>query len=207
MIKFVTLPSATIGAKQVAVEAKEKTIEELTRRKENEIKPEKQKDYQEQIDKLKEEITLLFTAEDGLYALMHKAAVVADNLFQDHKIMEDSEAYQAEIEHEFTMAMGDMLKDGYWANNNYALGQEEFLYQDALDMMQQVSRPQISYSVSVEEVASAMGMQRQDFDLNTQIRLYDPEIPINDLVYVTKRTLHLDRENQDKIEIGNDDIT
>ena len=50
-------------------------------------------------------------------------------------------------------------------------------------------------------------MQRQDFDLNTQIRLYDPEIPINDLVYVTKRTLYLDRENQDKIEIANDDIT
>ena len=135
MIKFVTLPSASIGAKQVAVEAKEKTIEDLTRRKENEIKPDKQKDYQEQIDKLNEEITLLFTAEDGLYALMNKAAGLADKLFQDHKIMEDGEAYQAEIEHEFTTAMGDMLKDGYWSNNNYALGQEEFLYQDALDMM------------------------------------------------------------------------
>ena len=35
---------------------------------------------------------------------------------------------QLDIEADFYLAMGDMLRDGYWADNNYAPGQEEYLY-------------------------------------------------------------------------------
>lgn len=44
-------------------------------------------------------------------------------------------AEQKSIEADFAIAMGDMLRDGYWTNDNYIVGQEQYLYNDALDVM------------------------------------------------------------------------
>lgn len=48
--KFVTLPNGLIGAKQVAIESKEKVIATLIRDKNNQVDPLKQANIQEQID-------------------------------------------------------------------------------------------------------------------------------------------------------------
>lgn len=49
-VKFITLPSGLIGAKQVAIESKEKLIATLTKDKNNETDPLKQQNIENQIE-------------------------------------------------------------------------------------------------------------------------------------------------------------
>ena len=99
-----------------------------------------------------------------------------------------------------------MLKDGYWANSNYAEGQEEYLYLDALDMIEQISKPLVRYTVSMVRFSEETGMPVYDYKINQIVRLYDPDLLINDFAYVKKITLYLDVEKRDSIEISNEDI-
>ena len=74
------------------------------------------------------------------------------------------------------MAMGDLLKDGYWNDDNYIAGQEQYLYNDALDVMKEVSKPTVSYDVGLVIMSEAMGYQPWDIELNSKVRLYDPDL-------------------------------
>lgn len=104
--------------------------------------------------------------------------------------------------------MGDFLKDGYWSNTNYVLGQEQQLYDDAVEVLASMSRPSVKYSVTRANLSYHLGYQLEDFRINTQIRLYDPYLRVNDLVYVKKITKYLDAPWKDTVEIANEkDIT
>lgn len=102
--------------------------------------------------------------------------------------------------------MGDMLRDGYWSNTNYAPGQEQLLYWDALDQIVSVSKPKVKYSISLVVLSEELGYSQDEFKLNTKIHLLDTEMRVNDIVYVSKRTLCLDDPRKDKVEISNDGL-
>lgn len=207
--KFVTPTSASIGAKEVAVEAKEQLIAELQKDYERETDPVKKQRIVDQITTYQAEITELYagnTETAGLYALMRQAAEVEAQI---RPLEQQSASYaelQNQIEATFAEAMGDLLRDGYWSNNNYTIGQEQSLYDDAVDVLAQLSKPQFTYAVSLVTLSEAMGYTPDKFQLNTEIRLYDPDVPINDLVYVTKLSHRLDDPKKDTVEISNTDI-
>lgn len=102
--------------------------------------------------------------------------------------------------------MGDMLRDGYWSNTNYAPGQEQLLYWDALDQIASVSKPKVKYTIGLVVLSEELGYAKEEFKLNTKIHLLDSEMRVNDIVYVSKRTLCLDDPRKDKVEISNDGL-
>jgi len=66
----------------------------------------------------------------------------------ENTVLATLQSEQEAIESAFATAMGEMLADGYWSNTNYAPGQEEWLYWDAIERMDEVSRPTVKYGIS-----------------------------------------------------------
>ena len=94
------------------------------------------------------------------------------------------------MESAFAEVMGDMLKDGYWSNQNYAPGQEQLLYWDALDRMNEVSKPTVKYTVGLVRLPELMGYTEDVPLINAAVHLLDDSIHLNDVAYVSKRTIY-----------------
>lgn len=140
----------------------------------------------------------------NLYQQYAKAVQLAVQVAQLKDDYDADIKNQEQIQADFLLAMGDMLKDGYWADDNYIAGQEQFLYNDALDVMKQVSKPKVTYSVTLSNFEQAMDQAAQ---LNTKVRIYDKELNINDTVYVSKIVKYLDRTDKAQVEISNEQVS
>ena len=208
--KFVTKAAGTIGAAEVQIEAKEKEIANLQRKINNTTKEDKIAEYTAEIQQLELEIHIIYTDSDGLYYKMHRV-MSQDGLFYALKQLETSgnalQQIQDEIEGDFIIAMGDMLRDGYWNNQNYIEGQEQHLFDDATDRMNELSKPTVDYSFSLIRLHKQYNIPIEDFQLNAIFRLYDEELGINDNLFITKITIGIDNEDNGKIEVSNRDIT
>lgn len=210
-IKFITLPAGTIGARQVAIEAKQKMIESLRAEYEKETDEAKKEQIQSQIEAYEGTITDIYgsngeTGYIGLYEAMRTAVELAMEIDGYYKELETLKANQAAIESEFADKMGDMLRDGYWSNSNYAPGQEKLLYYDAVDRMNEVSKPTAKYSIGLVRLPELMGFTEDVPEINDRVRLVDESLGINDIAYVSKRTVYLDDPRRGSIEISNEGI-
>lgn len=207
--KFITPAAGTIGAKETAIDAKNELIVQRRKEQASATDAAEQERLQELIQNLQAEIELIYegsSSADGLYDLMHDAAELTEQIYQLELTLASANETQAEIEAAFHEAMGDLLNDGYWSDTNYTVGQEESLYNDAVDVLAQLSKPEVVYTISAVTLSEAMSMTPDQFHINSRIRLYDPEIPINDLVYVNKLVHYLDDPSKDTVEISNTDI-
>lgn len=152
VIKWITKASGLIGGKEVAIEAKQQSIESWNKQLAEETNPAKQEAIREQIALLVSGIQEIYegnTESAGLYALMREAAgktIERDRLNAQY---ESSMSGQAAIEQRFAEAMGDLLRDGYWSNTSYAPGQEELLFLEGQEIMEKLSKPSVSYTVAV----------------------------------------------------------
>lgn len=127
-IKWIQRASASIGGKEVAIEAKRETITRLQKQLEKETDPLKRQSLVEQSTALETEIGEIFNGTQesvGLYAQMRQAVELAVERADMQGTYDDGMKEQSEIERRFAAAMGDMLRDGYWSNTSYAPGQEE----------------------------------------------------------------------------------
>lgn len=207
VIKRITLPAGIIGGKEVGVESKELTIQKLRKRWETETNTARREALEQQIRESEESILLLQhgeTDKPGLFAQTHSAADLAVSTADLALLHKLAMAEQDDIEADLAIALGDMLRDGYWSDTNYTMGQEEFLYADALDMMAVVSRPAISYTTQIVNLAHVEGYELERLALNLTLRLYDPKLDLNDYVYVTKLEEYPANPAQDSITISND---
>lgn len=175
-VKFVVLPNGKIGARQVAAEAGIGDLE--------------------------------YKSDDGLTleTAMRQALQAAERIGDLQVEMLGLTDQQTEIEGVFADAMGDMLRDGYWSNTNYAIGQEQLLYWDALDKIAEVSQPKVKYGINLVVLSRELGYDKNEFRLNTKIHLLDEETDVNDIVYVSKRSLCLDQPRKDRVEISNEGL-
>ena len=144
--------------------------------------------------------------DTGLYNLMKLAVETLIRIDGEIDQREQALNDQDVIEATFAQAMGDMLKEGYWNNTNYVEGQEQALYNDAVEMMSQMSKPTVSYSVNRVSLTNQLGYDDDDLKLNMQVHLYDRELGVNDIVYISRITKHLDDESKDDVELSNKDI-
>lgn len=209
--KFGTPAAGLIGGKEVQVEAKEKQIASLRDKIGKTTKEDKIASYNEEIAVLEAGIEDLYIAEeDGLYVLM-------DTLFRHgglietlHDLMETSSGYgiiQDNIESEFIMAMGPLLRDGYWSNQNYVPGQEAALYADATEVMKEMSRPATSYTFDFVRIMDDFGIPMEDIRLNAIFRIHDDELKIHENLFITDIIIGVDDLSNGSIEVSNRDIT
>lgn len=209
MVKFLTKSSYSMGSKEVAVEAKQKLIKSLEEDLQS-VDEEDKPAIEEKIQSLRSEITGLYSGtseSEGLYSLMSRASAIIKSLKVAKGSLSAYQIDQARIEETFSSAMGDLLKDGYWANNNYIEGQEEFLYTDALEMSAELTKPTVTYSISLVQASDIWGEVDTEFFINSKVRIYDPELQVNDIVFVTKTVEYLDDESKGSVEISNDDLS
>ena len=97
-----------------------------------------------------------------------------------------------------------MLRDGYWSDENYTIGQEASLYQDALAISGKMAFPIAHYVVGVQNLARLSKYKDEEFYIAQTIRMYDPEMKINDHGVVTKIIDRPDAPLSDSLEISTD---
>lgn len=208
-VKFITLPSGGIGARQVAIESKEQMVTTLQSDYAEATTAAKRQWIQEQITAYNTSISNIWngtTDVTGLYEAMRVAIELAVEIDGEYGTLTTLQSEQAAIESAFSSAMGDMLKDGYWSNTNYAPGQEEWLYEDAIERMSELSRPTTKFNVALVNAAGEDGFVEDTPLLNMKVRILDNEQPVNEFVYVKKRTVYLDTYNKDAIEVSNEGL-
>ena len=207
--KFVTKASGKIGSAEVQIESKQKTIESI-QRKINALPSTSPKiaEYQSEINNLQTEINNIRT--NSLYGMIH-SVMKSDGYLYDLKTLDDAidnlNAQQDDIESDFIVAMGFMLRDGYWNNTNYVPGQEELLYADGLDMSVEMGKPAVEYTFNFLRVAEDFDIPIEDFQINAIIKVYDPELQIDDKMFIKTIVYGVDNKSLGKIDVSNQDIT
>lgn len=210
IIKFKIPAGGIISARESAVEAKEKMIESLQKEIDKSFDEVDIEEWQEQIAALQagiEEIYVGTEEAEGLNALMAEAIALVTTTKEMAEEIAYEQEHQIEIESIFVDVMGDMLRDGYWSNTNYIPGQEAALYADALEMMKEVAKPQISYDISLVHATDAWGRRIRYYELNSRARIYDPELQVNDILFIDRITETLDNDTEGSITISNDDLS
>lgn len=211
-VKFITQPSGSIGAKQVAIEAKEILIDELTDEYNAETDTQKKANLLSQIATLNADVALIYSGTQGvtgLYDSMRTAVTTAVSLSTLKDELVTLQDAQATVESTFSAAMGDMLKDGYWSDGNYGPGQEEYLYQDAIDVLAEMSRPRRQYTVKLAMIPEGSGFDGEMPELNADIKLLDNDLAVKDHAYVSKRTRYPDplQWKNSSFELSNEEVT
>ena len=208
--KFITKAAGSIGAYEVQVEAKEKEIANLERKIATTVKEDKIAEYEAEIARLQAEITTIYTQEDGLYDQMH-ALMNSNGLFEkleEYKTIDAAlQVEQDDIESDFIIAMGDMLRDGYWNDQNYVEGQELHLFNDATERLNLLSKPAITYTFNLIRLHKEFGIPIEEFKLNAVFKIYDPDLEVKENLFITKISIGIDDESNGGIEVSNRDIT
>lgn len=146
----------------------------------------------------------------GLYPMMHNI-MKTDGMLHDRKALSDEydalSVEQDEIEADFIVAMGDLLRDGYWQSNNYIPGQEQALYDDAFERLELLSRPSVSYQFGYLRVMEEFGIPMEDIKLNAVIMIHDDDLSVHDEVFITKITIGISDQRLGTITVSNQEIT
>ncbi|MGN0763237.1 MAG: hypothetical protein ACI4MK_07600 [Aristaeellaceae bacterium] len=206
-VKWIQRASGVIGGREVAIEAKRSSIQSLYRQYEKETDETKRQSLLDQIAALEDGIAQLYAgtdADEGLYALMRRAVLLAIDRDDLRQVYEVSLSGQEAIENRFAEAMGDMLIDGYWSNTSYAPGQEELLYREACEVMEHLAKPTVSYTASIQNLSGVSGYEQERFTLDAALRIRDEALSLNDMAYITKLVEHPEEPEKDAVTISND---
>lgn len=206
VLKLFVPAAGLLGAKEAALDTKKQLVSNLTKDLNNTPSEEKKADIQDQIDKLVSEETDLVNGDGGISDMLSECVTIVIDLDSAYTSRETLLANQQNIEADFVLVVGDMLKDGYWQNNNYDVGQEKFLFDDGVEVLKSLSRPKVTYTFSRVSLAGQLGYEYMHYDINTQVRIYDKDLGINDIVYVSKTTRYLDDPQKDTAEVTNEDL-
>lgn len=207
--KFVTKAAGSIGAKEVQIEAKEQEIDNLERKIASTTKADKIAEYNAEIARLRTEINMIKTDENGLYAQMYSMMKSDGVLYSIHyyqQVYTALVAQQLDIEATFAAAMGNLLRDGYWQDNNYIPGQEQALYNDACIMSRQMGRPKTSYTLKYLRTPTDVDTDIDDILINDIAHIIDDELDINELLYVRKITIGIDHEDSGSLDVNNNEV-
>lgn len=191
----------------MAIEAKKASIESLMAKLETETDDARRLSILQQIVELETGIEAIYRGSDGnegLFSLMRHAVLLAVARADVNLFYQTFLSGQRQIEERFAQAMGDMLIDGYWANTSYAPGQEELLYREACEIMAHLSKPSVSYTVSVQNLSGISGYEQESFTINMALRIWDEALSLNDIAYVVKLEENPETPEKDSLTISND---
>jgi len=209
--KFASPSAGKIGSAEVQIVSKEKTITQLQHKIDITTSADRIAEYTAEISALQAEITALYNdSTNGLYAMMYSVMKSNGLLYQfSQKVAMNTTLnnQQDDIEATFIAAMGYMLRDGYWNNKNYTVGQEEYLYADAIDMIEQMSKPKKSFSFKYVRIEDDFNIPAEDIEINAIFKIYDKELDINDAMFIKRVIYGIDNLSTGTIEVSNQDIT
>lgn len=139
-------------------------------------------------------------AETGMYDAMQLMRQVTHYEEQ----VAQYQAEQTDIEETFNTAMGSLLRDGYWSDDNYVDGQQTSLYLDALEISNHVSKPTVSYNISVNDLSVLDKYKDEKLLLGMSVRVYDELLPLNDYAIVTETNEYPDKPQNNTVALKTD---
>lgn len=124
----------------------------------------------------------------GINYLMPKFASLADTAYFE-KLNILLKAQQAIKDRNLSIidAIGDMLRDGYWQDENYVEGDEERLYKDAMDNLKEISKPETTYDIEFLDLYGAN--KNIDYSLSAETGVSWPDIQVTDAVHLIDEDL------------------
>ena len=148
-------------------------------------------------------------AYGGLFKMMHDVMKPTGLFYEFDTItaeLNQLNSEQDDIESTFIAAMGYMLRDGYWSNQNYTIGQETFLYMDAVDMSKEMSHPTTEITFSYVRLTEEYDIQPEDIEINAIFRIWDEDLNVFESMFIKKITYGVDNKELGSIEVSNQDI-
>ena len=108
------------------------------------------------------------------------------------------------INDDFAIAMGTMLRDGYYSDTNYVPGQEQSLQNDSVEISKQLAYPKNKYDINILNLSRLDKYADEEFKLAQAIRIYDDSIKINDHGIVSKIIIYPDNPKKDNVQVETD---
>lgn len=203
VVKFLSYMGGTIGAKDVAIEVKESTAASLLEEIEKADSDRQKSDLAAQRNKTQEEIAQLKSEAQECIA---EAITYVQQIAEDDAVVANAVARQNELDDAFARAMGDMLKEGTWTDSNYVEGQEEALYNDALEVAASMSRPIYTYDVAIVDLSDKEEYQYEEFLINRKLHIIDEVFGISDYGFVNATTTWPMSPWKNSIELSTDQL-
>lgn len=132
-----------------------------------------------------------FTGEGerlGIDHLMPKFASLADDAYYtalNTLLNAQQEIKDANLR--LVDVLGDMLRDGYWQDNNYAEGDETRLYKDAMDNLKEISKPETTYDVDFLDLYASN--ENMGYSITEETDISWPDIRVTDAVHLVDEDL------------------
>ena len=151
----------------------------------------------------------------GIVAYMEKFPALSDVAYLDayRKYKAASDSLTA-MENELSETLGDLYREGWWQSNDYVDGDEDKLYDDALENLKKIAQPEATYEVSYlhlrganRDMEYAASYESDMIDWpevtpSSAIHLIDEEIAVNVWAYVDQLNKCYDIPQKSKLAIN-----
>ena len=108
--------------------------------------------------------------------------------------------------------LGDILREGWWQDNSYVAGDEQRMYKDALDNLENIAQPEVTYTFDylhmfganedLEFENSKYDVEWPDIKVTDAAHLVDPELDVNQWAYIDKFVKYYDNVWKSNLEIN-----
>jgi hypothetical protein len=159
----------------------------------------------EVLDDLRAKIALLYNGEagsPGIYLLTVQAVEEARTLQQNRDAYAASVTSINATEAAFADDMGDLLRDGYWQDKNYIVGQEESLFSDAIETLKVMAKPVAEYTLEMINMNGMDAAPHMNVSVNSAVHIIDDDAAINSWGYVEQVEYCLDMPYENSLKIS-----
>ena len=149
----------------------------------------------------------------GINELTKKFDQLAIETYENQlEILNTSQKAITERDDALKSSLGDLVREGWWQDNNYAEDDEDRLYNDAMDNLEEISKPETNYSFTyidlfeseplISELNDVPDALWPDVSITDVAHLTDPEISVNVWGYIDKIDKCFDKPWETTIEIN-----
>ena len=100
--------------------------------------------------------------EKGITPMIEQFVQLSDDAYITSKnAVDDAQADIKDLDEDLIDALGDMYREGYWQKSDYVDGDEDKLYNDAIENLVKIAKPDAKYSISYLDL---YGENESDFE-------------------------------------------
>ena len=155
-------------------------------------------------------------ANMGILTCIDNFLYYSDQTYTYYKqVREDAQKAVDQLAEDTSNSIGELWKEGYWQDSNYVDGDELRLYDDALETLKTVAKPETSYTIdyldlysSSDDDANHSSLRLNDLaswpdvNISSAVHLVDDEIGVNTWAYLDKIQKCYDKPWETKITIN-----
>lgn len=152
----------------------------------------------------------------GLVSCITRFKNLSDDIYiDDYQDLKDAQQKLLDLENSVVESVSDLYREGWWQSANYVDGDETKLYDDAVENLNEISKPEATYSISYLHLAQAnvdnldygaseetVAVKWPNLSITDAVHLIDPDISVNCWAYLDKIQDCYDKPWETKISIN-----